>query len=248
MRYFFEVSYKGTNYAGFQVQQNANTIQAEVEKALQVYFKKHITLTGSSRTDAGVHALQNYFHGDFEDAIEPSVLYNLNSILPPDIVLKKIIPVHQNAHCRFDAIAREYHYYIYSFKDPFMVDRGYFYPYRVDFNNLVSAANVILSNTNFAAFSKKNVQVKTHVCNIVKSEWVNESGCLVYKVKANRFLRGMVRALVATMLKVGREKISIGEFTSIFSTSEIRLVDFASPPHALSLVSVTFPPTFAIHH
>ena len=241
MRYFFEVSYKGTNYAGFQVQKNANTIQAEVEKVLQTYFKTYINLTGSSRTDAGVHALQNYFHGDTDKIIEPTVLYNLNAMLPADIVLKRIISVPQEAHCRFDAIAREYHYYIYNSKDPFMLDRAYFYPYFLNLDSLNSSATVVLSNTNFEAFSKKNAQVKTHICNIVKSEWAQESGCLVYKVRANRFLRGMVRALVATMLRVGRDKLSIEHFSSIFTTTDSLLVDFASPPQGLFLASVTYP-------
>jgi tRNA pseudouridine38-40 synthase len=241
MRYFFEVSYKGTNYAGFQVQKNANTIQAEVEKALQTYFKTDIPLTGSSRTDAGVHALQNYFHGDIDKVIEPTVLYNLNAMLPADIVLKRIISVAQEAHCRFDASAREYHYYIYDSKDPFMLDRAYFYPYHLNFDNLNSSAAIVLSNTNFEPFSKKNAQVKTHVCKIFKSEWVQESGCLVYKVRANRFLRGMVRALVATMLRVGRDKLSLEQFSSIFTTTDSLFVDFASPPQGLFLASVTYP-------
>jgi tRNA pseudouridine38-40 synthase len=241
MRYFFEVSYKGTNYAGFQVQQNANTIQAEVEKALQVYFKTQISLTGSSRTDAGVHAHQNYFHGDVEHTIEPSILYNLNAILPTDIVLKNIIPVPPDAHCRFDAISREYHYYIYTSKDPFMLDRGYFYPYQVNIDDLNRASTAVLSNTNFEAFSKKNAQVKTHLCNIIKSEWEQSSGCLIYKVRANRFLRGMVRALVATMLRVGRGKLSLEDFTSIFERRESLFVDFSSPPQALFLASVNYP-------
>jgi tRNA pseudouridine38-40 synthase len=247
MRYFFEVSYRGTNYAGFQVQQNANTIQAEVEKVLQVYFKKKIILTGSSRTDAGVHALQNYFHGEVENIIEPSVLYNLNAMLPVDIVLKNITHVRPEAHCRFDALAREYHYYIYQEKDPFMIDRGYLYPYQLNVQELKNAANTILSNNNFEPFSKRNAQVKTHLCSIYKSEWVQESGCLVYKVKANRFLRGMVRALVATMLRVGRGKMSLAAFNSIFDAPHSHIVDFSSPPQGLFLASVNYPPeTFEI--
>jgi tRNA pseudouridine38-40 synthase len=241
MRYFFEVSYKGTNYAGFQVQQNANTIQGELERVLRVFFKEDISLTGSSRTDAGVHALQNFFHGDFYKAIEPAVAYNLNAMLPADIVLKNITPVLPDAHCRFDATAREYHYYIYQEKDPFMVDRGYLYPYKLSIDKLQQAADIVLSNTNFEPFSKRNVQVKTHICTLNKSEWVQEGGCLIYTVQANRFLRGMVRALVATMLRVGRAKMTINDFTSIFNTNQSNFVDFSSPPQGLFLSSVTYP-------
>jgi len=241
MRYFFEVSYKGTRYAGFQVQQNANTIQSEVEAVLKIFFKRPIALTGSSRTDAGVHALQNFFHGDSEDVIKPAVLYNLNAMLPPDIVLKNIFPVKEDAHCRFDAIAREYHYFIYYSKDPFKIDNSFFYPYSIDEEALTKSAREVLINTNFEAFSKKNAQVKTHVCNIYKSEWVQKSNGLVYQIKANRFLRGMVRSLVATMLRVGRGKMSVEDFASIFTFSGNERVDFASPPHALYLNSVTYP-------
>lgn len=241
MRYFFEVSYKGTNYSGFQLQQNANTIQAEVEKVFKIFFRKSISLTGSSRTDAGVHALQNFFHGDFEHEIKPDLLYNFNAILPPDIVLKKITPVHPNAHCRFDAISREYHYFIYDRKDPFMVERGYYYPQQIDFDKLNSAAAIILSNTNFLAFSKRNSQVKTHECRILKIEWLQQPYGLIFKITGNRFLRGMVRALVATMLRVGTHRITIEEFQSIFEDHNKRHVNFAAPPQALFLVAVNFP-------
>src|SRR5215510_11494572 len=112
-RYFLEVSYKGTSYSGFQIQQNANSIQAEVERAFQVLQKENIGLTGSSRTDAGVHALQNFFHFDFEGEINPHFVYKINAILPEDIVVQKLIPVEAEAHCRFDARSREYKYFVY---------------------------------------------------------------------------------------------------------------------------------------
>src|SRR5436189_2173356 len=122
-RYFLEVSYKGTNYSGFQIQQNANSIQAEIEKAVQTLQKEKIGLTGSSRTDAGVHALQNFFHFDFEGEMNRQFVYKMNAILPGDIVVKKLTTVKQEFHCRFDAISREYKYFIYQHKDPFLKDR-----------------------------------------------------------------------------------------------------------------------------
>src|SRR5688572_24416168 len=120
MRYFLEVSYKGTNYSGFQSQKNANTVQAEIQKALRILFKEEIELTGSSRTDAGVHAQQNYFHFDFENELSSHLLYNLNAILPNDIAVKSLIKVKDDAHCRFDAISREYKYFVYQKKNPFL--------------------------------------------------------------------------------------------------------------------------------
>ena len=131
-RYFIEVSYKGTNYSGFQIQNNANSIQAEVEKALEIFYKQKFELTGSSRTDTGVHAFQNFFHFDVELILNDDV-YNLNAILPDDIVVKRIFNVNENTHCRFDALSREYHYYIYNHKDPFLQDRAFYFPYSLDF-------------------------------------------------------------------------------------------------------------------
>src|SRR5690242_17828633 len=146
-RYFLEVSYKGTAYKGFQKQPDAVTIQSEVENALQVLFQQPVELTGSSRTDTGVHALQNYFHFDTAIAIDPKRMYNLNAILPEDIVAKNLIPVGPQTHCRFNAVSREYTYYTYRIKNPFLKDRAYFYPYQLDLNLLQQAAQVLFAYT-----------------------------------------------------------------------------------------------------
>src|SRR5215216_2897775 len=132
-RYFLEVAYKGTNYSGFQIQHNANTIQAEVEKALAILLRQQINLTGSSRTDAGVHALQNFFHFDTEINITEKNLYNLNAILPNDIAAKGFHSVNNSRHCRFDAISREYRYFIYNKKNPFLQETAWYYPYKINF-------------------------------------------------------------------------------------------------------------------
>lgn len=244
-RYFLELSYKGTRYSGFQVQQNALTVQSEVEKALEIFFRQKIALTGSSRTDAGVHALQNYFHFDFEREIQPSSLYNVNAILPSDIVLRSVHPAMYNgepAHARFHAISREYRYYIYKFKDPFLEDRAYFFPYTLDMELLKQAAAIVMQHTNFTSFSKRNTQVKTFLCQIMISEWEEGRDCLIYHVKANRFLRGMVRGLVGTLLQVGRGKISLDEFNSIIEKRDCTLADFSAPAHGLFLTAVEYAP------
>ena len=207
-RYFLEVSYKGTNYSGFQIQQNANSIQAEIEKAIQILQKEKISLTGSSRTDAGVHALQNFFHFDFEGKINPQFVYRMNAILPADIVVQKIMAVKQESHCRFDAISREYKYFIYRHKNPFLKDRAFYFPYKLNMELMQQAAALIKGYKDFTSFSKRNTQVKTFNCCIMESKWEREDECLVFYVKADRFLRGMVRALVATMLKIGRGKMT----------------------------------------
>ena len=244
-RYFIRLAYKGTNYAGFQVQDNANSIQAEVEKALKVFFKIDFELTCSSRTDAGVHALCNYFHFDSDilfqaEQLEKSV-YNLNAILPPDIVIKKIFQVPETAHCRFDALSREYEYYIYQSKSPFLSGSAFYYPYTIDINSLNVAAALIKQYSDFTTFSKRNTQVKTFNCSIIESEWVIKDDCIVYHVKANRFLRGMVRGLVGTMLRVGTGHITIDGFKRSIESKDCSQADFSAPSQGLFLVNVNYP-------
>jgi tRNA pseudouridine38-40 synthase len=242
MRYFLEVSYKGTAYSGFQSQQNTGqTIQAEIEKAFRILQKHEAVLVSSSRTDAGVHALQNFFHFDFEGTIHPQFVYKMNAILPGDIVITKLVPVAPDAHARFDAISRRYKYYIYRKKDPFLEDRAFYFPYKLDVDKLQEAAVILKEYKDFTSFSKRNTQVKTFECKILESEWVWEEDCLVYQVRANRFLRGMVRALTATMLKVGRGKLTIDEFRQIIEARDCTRASFAVPAHGLFLVEVEYP-------
>jgi tRNA pseudouridine38-40 synthase len=248
-RYFVEVAYKGTHYSGFQVQENAATIQSEVESAFATFFRKQFHLTGASRTDAGVHALQNFFHFDAEEILAEKALYNINSILPDDIVVKsmKLLQPKEDgnaAHARFDAISREYKYFIQQKKDPFTKDTAYYYPYAIHFALLQQAAELVKQTIDFTSFSKKNTQVKTFNCVIEKSDWMLGNGCLVYEVKANRFLRGMVRSLVGTMLQVGREKITLDEFKQIIYGRDCSLADFSAPAQGLFLVAVEYPKNF----
>lgn len=239
-RYFLEVSYKGTAYSGFQSQENANTIQAEVETAFEILHKERLVMTGSSRTDAGVHALQNFFHFDFEGIVNPKFVYKINAILPADIVVKSIRQVSNGAHCRFDALGREYKYYIYKHKNPFLADRAYYFPFTLDVELMQQAAEIVKEYSDFTSFSKRNTQVKTYKCSILESHWIEENGCLVYNVKSNRFLRGMVRALTSTMLKVGRGKISLNEFRQIIEAKDCTKASFAVPAHGLFLIKVMF--------
>ena len=239
-RYFLEVSYKGTRYSGFQVQQNAQTIQGEIEKVLQTYFRQPVELTGSSRTDAGVHALQNFFHFDWNTPFPEKIIYNLNAILPDDIVIKSLKSVKPDAHCRFDAVSRTYHYSVYQSKNPFLFETAYFFPYTLDFEKMQQAASIIMGYTDFTSFCKRNTQVKTHNCTILQSEWIKMDDRLIYKVTANRFLRGMVRALTATMLKVGRGKISLEDFKNIIEIKDCTKAFFDTPAHGLLLKEVGF--------
>jgi tRNA pseudouridine38-40 synthase len=248
MRYFIEVSYKGTQYAGFQVQKNANTIQAEVERVLKIFLKTDVKLTGSSRTDAGVHALQNFFQADIDAALPARVMYNLNALLPFDISVNAIHTVSDDAHARFDAISREYEYFIYSSKNPFLFDTAWYYPYTIEFDALQSAAQEVLVHTDFTSFAKRNSQVHTYNCSLTHSEWKLKDDKLVYNVKSNRFLRGMVRGLVGTMLQVGRGAISLAEFKEIVEARDCRKANFSTPAHGLFLKAVEYPAALFSSH
>jgi tRNA pseudouridine38-40 synthase len=239
-RYFLEVAYKGTNYSGFQVQHNANTIQGEVEKALAILFRQQINLTGSSRTDAGVHAMQNFFQFDTEINMAEKNLYTLNAILPADIAAKAFYSVTNSSHCRFDAISREYQYFIYSEKNPFFRETAWHYPYKINFELLQQAAHMLKEHTDFTSFSKRNTQVKTSLCNIQYSKWLYKKDYFVYKVIANRFLRGMVKGMVATMLKVAAGSIQLEQLKQIIESKDCTKADFSAPSKGLFLVRVNY--------
>jgi tRNA pseudouridine38-40 synthase len=239
-RFFLEVSYHGRNYRGFQVQENANTVQAEVEKAFGILFKTSFEMTGSSRTDAGVHALSNFFHFDTDVPVDDRSVYKLNAILPGDVVIKRIIPVPSTAHARFDATSRSYEYRIYRTKNPFLNDRAFFFPYKLNTEVMQEAASLLKEYNDFSTFSKRNSQVKTHQCKIMRSEWIESGEALTYHVQANRFLRGMVRGLTGTMLKVGTGKTSLTEFREIIESLDVTRANFAVPGHGLFLVNVEF--------
>ena len=241
-RYFIEVAYMGTKYAGFQIQPNAVTIQKKVQDALSIYFKFNFTLVCSSRTDAGVHALKNIFHFDsstlFPESITKKCIYSINAILPNDIVLLDFYLVDSSMHARFSPVSRHYQYHIYQTKNPFYFNRAFYFPYNLNINLLNQAANCILNNTDFTTFSKKNTQVHTNNCKIFFSEWSYQQNLLIYSVEGNRFLRGMVRGLVGTMLKVGTQKLSIQQFVDIVNSKDQTKADFSTPPEGLYLVNV----------
>lgn len=248
-RYFLEVCYQGTGYSGFQFQENANTIQREIENALVTRLRKWLVeaqmdkfkLTGSSRTDAGVHALQNYFHFDSPFVITTQHVYNLNAMLPPDIAILGLHEVMPYGHCRFDATSREYKYCIYKGKNPFLNERGYYYPYKTDVGLLNEVAALVVGKQDFSSFSKRKTEVKTFICTIQRSEWVVEDDCILYNVTGNRFLRGMVRGLVGTMLNVCKLPNPVEGFKSILSAKDCTKVDFSVPGHGLFLMKVNYP-------
>jgi tRNA pseudouridine38-40 synthase len=232
----------GTHYSGFQVQQNANTIQAEIQRALNIFYRKDFGLTGSSRTDAGVHALQNFFHFDCDLIIDKANLYGLNALLNNDIVIKNIFKVQPDTHCRFDAISRTYHYHIHRKKNPFLFETSYYYPFALNTNLLHQYASLIKGVENFTAFSKRKTQVNHFLCSIEHSSWILENDCWRYEIKANRFLRGMVKALTGTMLRLAKNNADVSVLEKIIALKDCSRADFSPPSKGLFLTAVKFKP------
>ena len=243
-RYFIEVSYDGADFGGFQIQQNQQTIQGTLEAAMATLYRETISLTGASRTDAGVHALQNFFHFDTAIEVTAKHIYNLNAILPNAIVVNGIYIVPADAHSRFDAVKRSYIYKIHTQKSPFLEGRSWYYPFPIDINALQSAANTLLLHKDFESFSKKNTTVNTFDCTITKAEWTQEGSLIQFNIDSNRFLRGMIRGLVGTMLQVGRGQINVDRFEEIIRLKNEQNVDFSTPAHGLYLSNIEYPDYF----
>ena len=243
--YFLALGYKGAKYEGFQIQENAQTIQGEIEKAAAIYLREPLSLTGSSRTDAGVHAQLNYFHFQFEKDLGDEFIYHVNAILPSDIVLKGVYKVPEGSHSRFDAISRKYSYYLYGTKDPFQEDRAWFYPYPMEEDLLNEAAISLLGEHDFTSFAKTRTQVYTHLCRIETCKWEQTPTGWKFTIQGNRFLRGMVRSLVATMVKVGRGTLTANDFIKVRTAMNSKQADFSAPAHGLHLENVIYPESIA---
>ena len=245
-RYFIEVGYEGTSFCGFQIQDGQETVQSVVSAALQTVIKEPIALTGSSRTDAGVHAKQNFFHFDTEQTITPKHIYSLNAILPPTVVIHHIYAVAPQAHARFDALSRTYIYTVTTKKDPFLIDKAWHFPFPVLLETLQAMALELINHQDFEAFSKKNAGNKTNICAIEISSWQTISPSIfTYTVKSNRFLRGMVRGLVGTMLRIARQspskEVAVEAFKSVILSKDPSLCDFSTPAKGLVLETVAYP-------
>ena len=245
-RYFIELCYDGAAFGGFQIQNNQQTIQGALENAMAILYRQPIALTGASRTDAGVHALQNYFHFDTDITIEAKHVYNLNAILPNSIVINDIYIVPNDAHARFDALARTYTYTVTTKKDPFLIDKAWHFPFPVSLETLQAMALELPNHQDFESFSKKNAGNKTNICTIHLSSWQEVSASsFTYTVSANRFLRGMVRGLVGTMLRIARQSESseaaVKAFRAVIAAKDPSLCDFSTPAKGLVLEQVAYP-------
>lgn len=249
-RYFLYFAYDGTNYHGWQVQPNAVTVQQQIEYSLSLLLRVKTEVVGAGRTDTGVHARMMVAHFDDprseESRIEPldcaNLVYKLNKVLPPDISVYGIYPVVSDAHARFHATARTYYYYLYVEKNPFVRSYACRSHAMLDFQKMNKAATSLLRCDDFTSFSKLHTDAKTNLCRITKAEWSEvETGLWRFEITADRFLRNMVRAIVGTLMEVGRGKITVEDFAAIIEAKNRCSAGESMPGNALFLVDVVYP-------
>jgi tRNA pseudouridine38-40 synthase len=241
LKYFIKLAYKGTNYHGWQSQPNASSVQETLGKAVSVILNTEISLMGAGRTDTGVHAKEMFAHFDFENPFDiQSIIHKLNSYLPKDIVVYDIIPVHNEAHARFDAKKRTYEYHINTFKDAFLQDGSWYYHQELDLELMNEASKLLFNHTDFQCFSKVNTDVNTFDCTIFEAYWQQENNNLVFTISANRFLRNMVRAIVGTLVYVGLHKITLEDFNNIIASKNRSEAGFSVPAHGLYLTKIDY--------
>tara|TARA_Y100000589_G_scaffold218920_1_gene206620 strand:+ start:10332 stop:11081 length:750 start_codon:yes stop_codon:yes gene_type:complete len=245
VRYFLEIAYNGKDFCGWQVQPNAPSVQQAIEDVLSTLFRKPTPVTGAGRTDAGVHALQMFAHFDTDNPLNENLdwKHKLNSMLPPSIAVKNILPVKPDAHARFDALSRSYFYVIGKEKNPFKTGLYYKYSVPLDVDKMNDAAAKLLHYTDFTSFSKLHTDTFTNNCTVTEAYWETIAGNeLVFHITANRFLRNMVRAIVGTLLLVGRGRISINEFENIIEQKNRGLAGASAPAEGLFLEKISYPP------
>lgn len=252
MRYFIQLSYDGTGYHGWQVQPNGVSVQEVLQKALSTLLRQPTEVTGAGRTDAGVHASMMVAHFDWPAAHEgegceempldcTQLTYKLNRLLPPDVAVQAVRPVGPEMHARFSATRRTYHYYIHTHKNPFL--RGYSWQVNVplDFALMNEAAQVLLEYSDFTSFSKTGTDVKTNICQLTEARWEQlKPGEWRFTVSANRFLRNMVRAIVGTLVEVGRHRMTISQMRHAIEAKDRQRAGESVPGHALYLTNIEY--------
>ena len=242
-RYFIEMAYKGTNYHGWQIQPNAITVQSSLEKALSTICREKISVTGAGRTDSGVHA--SYFVAHF-DSISTTLddlefIKHLNRFLDKDIVIYSINKVKENAHARFDAFSRTYRYYIHQNKNPFNQELSWFLSGDLDIYKMNEVSSILIGTHDFTSFSKLHTDVKTNDCTVDFANWEKKGDSIIFTIKANRFLRNMVRAIVGTVIMAGRNKIDKDDMIKILNLKDRSSAGMSVPPQGLFLADIRYP-------
>jgi len=242
-RYFIELAYKGTRFHGWQVQPNALTVQECMENALSTITRERVELTGAGRTDTGVHA--SYFVAHFDslkpDLDHPDFTHKLNSFLKDDLSVFAVSKVRPDAHARFDAVSRTYQYHLNLRKDPFSVETSWYFFRQPDVEKMNQACQILFEYIDFTSFSKLHTDVKTNNCKIIQAEWLQKGSDLVFTVKADRFLRNMVRAVVGTLLEVGLGKMDMAGFRKVIEQKDRGAAGLSVPAHGLFLTDIEYP-------
>ena len=242
-RYFLELAYNGTDFHGWQMQDNAPSIQQEITEKLSIILQTEVTLTGCGRTDAGVHASQFFAHLDAESLpVEPNLLlHKLNTMLPNGIAIYALHPVIHDAHARFHATNRSYQYFISTRKDPFYADRSYKFNVPLDLIAMNKACELLLGEKDFGCFCKANADNHTDICTVYHAKWQQNEHMITFNITANRFLRNMVRAIVGTLLDVGQGRTTLDEFERILVSKNRSEAGRSVPAHGLFLSHVEYP-------
>ena len=243
-RFFIELAYDGTAYHGWQIQPNAITVQQELDKALSVFFRQPVETLGCGRTDAGVHATQFFAHMDLQDVTEAAAINavgGVNALLPYPIAVKRIFKVADTAHARFDATARSYEYHFHFHKDPFKLNRSWLYKAKLDIEAMNEAAAQLLTYTDFTSFSKSNTSTATNNYKITRAYFRETEGGLIFTISADRFLRNMVRAIVGTLILIGRKEIGLAQLKEIIESKNRSNAGQSVPACGLYLVNVIYP-------
>lgn len=242
-RYFIYLDYDGTNYHGWQIQPNGNSIQQTLMETLAVFLRREVEITGAGRTDAGVHARLMVAHFDWDAPLDTQLLTDkLNRLLPHDISVHRVVEVHPTAHARFDATFRKYQYHVVTCKNPFR--RGYAWRlfHKLDFQKMNEAARLLFEYQDFTSFSKLHTDVKTNNCRIMHARWEQmDTDEWVFTIQADRFLRNMVRAVVGTLVEVGRGKLSIDGFRQVIEARNRCSAGSSVPAHGLYLCDIGYP-------
>lgn len=241
LRYFIKLAYNGKDYFGWQIQPRQKSVQQTVEESISTILRQEIKLVGAGRTDTGVHSKIMFAHFDFDESLPEDLVHRMNQFLPKDIVIYEILNVKDDAHARFDAVSRTYHYLVRIGKDPFDYDYCWQIHQPLDFEKMNLAAEYLLGKQDFSSFAKIHTDVKTHICEVKSAFWTVSGNRLRFEIKADRFLRNMVRSIVGTLVDVGREKISLTEFKTIIEKRDRKFASGSAPAQGLYLVDVEYP-------
>ena len=243
MRYFIYLEFDGSAYSGWQIQPHSPSVQQTLEEALALFLRQNVSVTGAGRTDAGVHASEMVAHFDLDEPQDCGWMLNkLNGILPPDIAVHRIVPVKADAHARFDATARTYKYYVTLNKSAFNRNYSWFLPNEPDFEMMNRAAEILMKTVDFTSFSKLHTDTRTNDCHVTEAGWeMLPDGRWVFTITADRFLRNMVRAIVGTLMEVGRGRLTIDGFQRIIDSKDRCSAGDSAPAQGLFLYKIVYP-------